>query len=68
MLSIRPRYRLHPLDLHIMAEDGRMEHRLGAVLIRLEMGLLLQECLVVPGCRAHREGRGRHLGVQGPAR
>ena len=47
-----------------MAEDGKMEHRLGAILNHLQMGLLLQGCLVVPGCRAHREGRGRHLGVQ----
>ena len=51
-----------------MVEDGKMEHRHEAILSHLQMGLLLQECLVVPGCRAHREGRGQHLGVQGLAR
>jgi hypothetical protein len=51
-----------------MAEDGKMEHRHEAILNHLQMGLLLRESLVVPGCRAHREGRGRHLGAQGLAR
>ena len=51
-----------------MAEDGKMEHRHEAILNNLQMGLLLQECLVVRGCRARREERGRYLGVQGLAR
>jgi hypothetical protein len=50
-----------------MVGSGKMEHRRGVILNHPQMGMLLPECLVVPGCRAHQEGRARRLGVQGLA-